>query len=143
VQVLASASSQRPDGTWVGQFRLGIKSADMEAVVSTLERLGRVTGRQLNGLGLGDLSRIAPDTVGSVALTLAEPSAINPSPDQAGGTLRGRLRAALEALYDSLGLIVYGLIVLAPWLIVIVLIAWLIARVRRARNPVVAATSNS
>lgn len=133
VQVLHSASSQRTDGTWVGSFHLGVAAGDMESVVTQLGAIGRVISRQINGLGLGDLSQHDPSTLGTINLTLAEKSAIAPGPDKAGDSIRNHLRGALTALYTSLGLIAYGLIVLAPWLAIVLLLAWLLTRVRRRR----------
>jgi hypothetical protein len=131
VQVLGSASTQRTDGTWIGAFRLGIKAADMETVVSRLASLGRVERRQISGLGLGDLSRIDPTTLGVIELTLGEKSAIAPAPNRAGDSIRSRLRDALAGLYASLGMILYGLVVIAPWLILVLAAAALITRIRR------------
>ena len=128
VQVLGSTSQQRTDGTSYGTFRLGIKAADMEAVVSKLESLGRIESRQITGLGLGDLSQADPDALGVVELTLAEKAAISPEPRRAGDSLRERLREGLAGLYASLGLIVYGVILLAPWAVIVLLVAWLITR---------------
>ncbi|MHC4063189.1 MAG: DUF4349 domain-containing protein, partial [Planctomycetota bacterium] len=135
VQVLSSASNQRTDGTWIGAFRLGIKAADMDAVVSRLASLGRVESRQISGLGLGDLSRTDPDALGVIQLAIAEKSAISPAPDRAGDSIRSRLRDGLAGLYMSLGLIVYGLVVMAPWLIIVLAAAWLITRARRKSRP--------
>ncbi|HUU83824.1 MAG TPA: DUF4349 domain-containing protein [Phycisphaerae bacterium] len=133
VEVLESSSSQRNDGTWVGAFRLGVKAGDMEEAVAWMESLGKVLNRRITGLGLGDLSRIDPDALGTIGLALAEKSAISPEPDRAGASIRGRLRDGLAGLYTSLGLIVYGLVVFAPWLIIILLAAWAIMRLRRKR----------
>ena len=83
------------DGTSVGVFRLGIKAADMETVVSRLESLGRIASRQLTGLGLGGLSRADPNALGVIELTLAEKAAIAPEPNRAGDSIRGRLRNGL------------------------------------------------
>jgi hypothetical protein len=134
VQVLASDSEQRSDGTWVGGFRLGIKAGDMEQIVTQLEALGRVESRQIRGTGLGDLARIDPKSIGLVTLTLAEKAAIRPPVDQAGGAIRTQLRGALEGLYKSLGYILYGLVVLAPWLIIVLAIGWLTARAWKRRK---------
>jgi hypothetical protein len=134
LQVLNSSSKQRSDGSWSSSFRLGIKAGEMEAVVRQFESLGRVTAREITGLGLGDLSQADPNSMGAMTLTLAEKAPINPGPDRAGGSIRTALRNALAGLYTSLGLIAYGLIVIAPWLVLIFLPAWLIVRLRRRRQ---------
>jgi hypothetical protein len=136
VQVLNSSSKQRPDGTWSGGFRLGIKAGDMDAVVARLESFGRVTSREITGIGLGDLSRSDPDALGVIELTLAEKRAINPEPDRAGNSIRSRLRDGLAGFYDSAGLIAYGLMAMAPWIIIVVLAAWVSLRLYRRRRPV-------
>ena len=134
VQVLASDSEQRSDGTWVGGFRLGIAASEMEQIVSQLESLGRVESRQIRGIGLGDLARVDPKSIGVVTLTLAEKAAIRPPVNRAGGAIRTQLRGALEGLYKSLGYILYGLIVLAPWIVIVTAIGWLTARAWRRRK---------
>ncbi len=134
VQVLASASNQRTDGSWAGTFRLGIKSSEIEVVISCLESLGRVASRQISGTGLGDLSRIDPNTIGVVSLTLGEKSAISPGPERSRDSIRNRLRDGLAGLYASLGLIAYGLIVMAPWLIIVAALAWVVTGVWRKRR---------
>ncbi len=132
--MLSATGNQRTDGTWVGQFRLGIKTARMESVISQLETVGRVESRQISGLFLGDLSRVDPEALGVIEFTLAEKGAIRPGPGKAGGTIRKWLRDAIEGLCESLGLIAYGLIILAPWLIVIFAVAWLVTRLLNRRK---------
>lgn len=134
VRVLSSSSEQRTDGSWSGYFRLGIASGEMDTVVTRLESLGRVVRRQISGIGLGDLSRTNPNAIGLVELTLAEKAAINPAPERAGDSLRAHLRDGLAGLYRSIGFIAYGMIVMAPWLILAVLLAWLLTRVWRRRQ---------
>ncbi len=58
-----------------------------------------------------------------------------PPTEQAGARIRDRLRDGLSGLYASLGLIVYGLVVMAPWLVLVVLAAWLFTRRLRKRRP--------
>jgi len=133
-QVLGSSSDQRADGTWRGAFQLGVKAGEMEEFVSRVELLGRVASRQITGLGLGDLSQADPDALGTISLALAEKSTIRPPPDRTGLSLRSRLRDGIGGLYNSLGLIAYGLMVIAPWLIIVVGLAWLVTRSRRKRS---------
>ncbi len=134
IQVLSSSSNQRTDGKWVGNFRLGIKSGQIESVLTRLRLLGRVASRHITGIGLGDLSRCSPDTLGVIDLTLGEKEALTPPPERMGGTLRNRLREGLAGFYASLGLIAYGLIVIAPWLIIVLLLAWVVMRIQRKRQ---------
>ena len=133
VQVIASGSAKRSDGTTTGQFRLGIKAADMETVVGRLESLGRVDARAIAGLGLGDLSTIDPSTVGVIDLSLHEKAAISPDPSRAGDSIRAHFTDGLAGLYRSAGLIVYGLMTMVPWVLVTGAALWIIARVFRKR----------
>jgi len=132
IQVLHSTSSQRGDGTWTSQFRLGVPGKDMEAFVSQLEGLGRMVSRQISGLGLGDLTRIDPNALGTIDLALAEKAALAPAPDQRTDSIRARVREGLSGFYESIGLIAYGLVVLFPWLILTTLVGWLTLRIGRA-----------
>lgn len=134
IQVLASSSSQRTDGTWVGRFNLGITASAMDAAVSELEKLGEVSQREIRGIGLGELSRIDPNALGVIQVVLAEKAALTPEPDRAGGSFRKYLRDGLAGLYESLGLIVYGLVVLAPWLVIALGAGWLITRAWKRRR---------
>lgn len=129
-----SWSNQRTDGSWTGQFELEVESGRMEKVVTMLSSLGRVSTRQMSGLGLGDLSKSDPKAMGQLHVTLAEKIALSPGPDRTAGALRRRLNDALGGLYDSFGLIIYGLIVMAPWLLIVVLLAWVMSRVLRRRQ---------
>ncbi len=131
LQVLAAGSDQRTDGTWIGGFRLGIRAAEMDAVVTRLEGLGLVRSRQISGLNLGDLTTIDPATIGVIEVTLAEKAAIAPPTEKAGGAFRQRVREALEGLWGSLGMIAYGLIVMLPWLLIGGAAIWVVARSRR------------
>jgi len=134
VQVLASGSEQRTDGTWVGGFRLGIRAGEMEKAVSELESLGRVLRREIQGLGLGDLARMDGDALGTIELTMGEKASMQPDPDRAAGSIRARLRDGLAGLYNALGLILYGIVALAPWLVVVLLLAWVLLKLwRRVR----------
>jgi hypothetical protein len=135
VQVLASASRQRTDGTSVGEFRLGIAVGHMESVVEKIAGLGRIEQRQIVGLGLGSLSKVDPKALGVIDIALFEKPTVAPPTEQAGGRIRDRLRDGLSGLYASLGLIVYGLVVMAPWLVLVVLVAWLCTRWLRKRRP--------
>jgi len=133
LQVLDSSSQQSHDGSWTAGFELGVEAKDMEAVVGRLESLGRVVSRNMQGIGLGSLSRTDPDALGHLGVQIAEKSAIAPAPQQAGQTVRTHLRDGLEGLYKSVGLIAYGLIVMGPWLAIAILLGWLISRTRARR----------
>ena len=96
--------------------------------------LGRVAARQISGLGLGDLSRIDPDALGVIELTLGEKSALTPAPSEASGSIRAKIREGLSGFYESIGLIAYGLVVLLPWLLLAGLLGWVVVRVNRRRR---------
>lgn len=131
LQVLGSSSTQRNDGTWMGHFRIGVTTSEMEDVVSAVEKLGRVTSRQVIGLGLGALSRMDKDALGVIELTLAEPAAMRPSPDRASGPIRKALSDGLAGLYASLALIVRAVITAAPWLVLAIAILFVLSRAKR------------
>jgi len=137
MQVLASNSSQRTDGTWIGQFQLGITASGIDTAVAELEKLGKVSSREIRGIGLGELSKIDANALGVLEIILAEKSAINPGAE--GNTIRSYLRDGLTGLYASLGLIAYGLVVMAPWLIIALIAGWLITRIWKRRKAAVCA----
>ena len=72
LQVLSSSSNRRPDGMWVGNFRLGIKADKMDEALAELEKLGRVKTRTGQGLGLGTLAKVDASVIGEVELVLEE-----------------------------------------------------------------------
>ncbi len=131
LQVLGSSSTQRNDGTWAGYFRIGVATSDMEDVVSAVEKLGRVTSRQVIGLGLGTLSRMDKDALGVIELTLTEPAAMRPSPDRASGPIRKAFSDGLAGLYSSLALIVRAVITAGPWLVMAMALLFVVSRARR------------
>lgn len=132
IQLLASNSSQRTDGTWVGQFQLGITASGIDTAVGDLEKLGKVSSREIRGIGLGELSKIDANALGVLEIILAEKAAINPGAE--GNTIRSYLRDGLSGLYASLGLIAYGLVVMAPWLVIAIVAGWFITRLWKRRK---------
>jgi hypothetical protein len=133
LQVIGANSRQQRDGTWIGQFRLGIKARVFDDTMTELSALGKVSSRELHGMGLGSSFHHDEDALGVVTLTLGEKAALAPEPDRAGGAFRRYLRDGLSGLWNSLGMITFGIIVMLPWLIVVVLVAWLIKRMRNRR----------
>ncbi len=135
LDVLGTSSNQSSDGTWKGQFRLGIKAAEIDAVIKQLLEIGPVTSQQLQGVGLGNLSRADTSAVAALNLVIAQKQAITPGPERTGGSVRQWLNDGLSALYTSIGLITYGLVVIAPWLILTIVVTWLLAKLlRRGKN---------
>ena len=134
LDVLGTSSNQSSDGTWKGQFRLGIKAADIDAIIKQLLEIGPVTSQQLQGVGLGNLSRVDTNAVAALDLVIAQKQAITPGPERTGGSVRQWLHDGLSALYTSVGLITYGLVVIAPWLILTIIITWLLAKLLRRRK---------
>ncbi|MCB9850184.1 MAG: DUF4349 domain-containing protein, partial [Phycisphaerales bacterium] len=132
IQVLTSSSSQRTDGTWAGRFKLGIRAAEIDEAVTALEQLGKIVSRDIQGVGLGELSHIDPNAVGVLDVVIAEKAALTPG-TESGDSFRKYLRDGVGGLYNSLGMIAYGLILMAPWLIIAAIIGWLIARLWRRR----------
>jgi hypothetical protein len=125
LQVQGSDSNQRPDGTWAGTFRLGIKAEKMDTVVGEIEKVGRVKSRQLQGLGLGDLSKTDPNVIGEVVLTLEEKPSITP---QEEGSFRSMLRDTFGGFLGSMGYIVRGFGMILPWALMLGLFVWLVSR---------------
>ncbi|HYF52063.1 MAG TPA: DUF4349 domain-containing protein [Planctomycetota bacterium] len=139
LQVLGSDSQQRADNTWAGSFRLGIRADKMDETVTSFEKLGRVKTRNLQGLGLGDLSKVDPSVFGEVVLFIEEKPALAP---QEEGAFRMMLRDTFGGFLHSMGLIVRGLGMILPWLLMGGLFIWIIWRyTRSAAAPVVTPTT--
>jgi hypothetical protein len=130
IHVLDSSSNQRSDGTWAGSFKLGIKADKMDAMVGLIEKLGRVKSRQLQGVGLGGLSKTDPNVVGEVALTLEEKLAFAPHEE---GAFRGMWRDTFGGFLDSMGIIIRGLGVILPWATLLGLFVWVLYRFTGSR----------
>ncbi|MFH0940199.1 MAG: DUF4349 domain-containing protein [Planctomycetota bacterium] len=128
LQVFGSDSQQRGDGTWTGKFRLGIKAEKMDTVVSLLEKYGHVKTRQIQGLGLGDLSKVDPNVIGEVVLVFAEKPSLAP---QEEGSFRLMLRDTFGGFLSSMGFVIRGFGMLLPWVILAGLVVWLISRFSR------------
>jgi hypothetical protein len=138
LQVLSSDSQQRPDGTWAASFRLGIKADKMDSVVGEIEKFGRVKDRQLQGLGLGDLSKVDPNVIGEVAVVLQEKPAIAP---QEEGSFRLMLRDTFGGFLTSMGYIVRGLGMILPWAAFAALIIGLIWKFTKRTEKTPASTT--
>ena len=134
LQVLDASSLQATDGTWVGRFRLGIRAGDLDDMVASFSRWGRVKTRQITGSGLGDLSPTNPQVLGVIDLVLGEKSALSPGVDRAHDSIRQKVRDALAGLYASIGFVIYGLLVLAPWIVLVLLAGWIALRLWRRRT---------
>jgi len=133
IQVLGSASNQRPDESWTGSFTLGVKAEKMDAAVSAIEKLGRVKVRELKGLGLGDLSKVDPNVIGQVTVVLEEKPNITP---QEEGAFRLLLRDTFGGFLTSMGYIIRGLGVILPWALILGVIVWFVVRVQRKKEAV-------
>jgi hypothetical protein len=130
LQVRGSESQQRSDGTWVGSFTIGIKAEKMDSVIGKVEKLGRVKSREVRGLGLGDLSRIDPNVVGEIAVTIQEAPTIAP---QEEGSFRLMMRDTFGGFLTSMGYVIRGLGMMLPWLLLVALIGGLIWRGTRPK----------
>ncbi|MBE7466978.1 MAG: DUF4349 domain-containing protein [Planctomycetes bacterium] len=135
LQVLGSDSQQQPDGAWAGVFRLGIKADKMDAVVTEFEKLGRVKTRNLQGLGLGDLSRVDPSVLGEVTVTLSERPKLTPHEE---GAFRLFMRDTFSGFLASISIIVRGFGFVLPWLLGAALVYLLLRRV--GKKPAAAVT---
>jgi hypothetical protein len=137
LQVLSADSQQRPDGTWSASFRLGIKADKMDSVVSDIEKFGRVKDRQLQGLGLGDLSKVDPNVIGEVAVVLQEKPALAP---QEEGSFRLMLRDTFGGFLTSMSYIIRGLGMILPWAAFAALIIGLIWKFTKRQEARASAT---
>ncbi len=122
--VLAANSAQLSDGTWSGDLRLTLPAGQMTAILDESQTLGEVYSRDVAGI----LPGRDADAPASVMIHLSERPALSPGGAGAGGTMRRYLRDGLEGLYESVGMIAYGLVVMVPWLLVVLLAVWLISR---------------
>ena len=52
-----------------------------------------------------------------MTITLAQPGPYSPSEDETSGSIRGAIRAAMETVYKSVAVILFGLIAVAPWVL--------------------------
>ncbi len=132
--VLQSGSEQRADGGVLGSFRIGVVVSRVDGFVKELEGLGRVVSQQVQGVGLGKLSQADPKALGVISVTIGEKATISPGPGMAGNSIRYWTREGLAALYASVGVIVYGMVVILPWLIVVVLVGVVVCKLWRRRK---------
>ncbi len=131
LHVSEADSRQRSDGSWTGAFKLSVKAEKMDAVIGQLEKLGRVKSRDVKGVGLGELSRVDPNVVGEIAVTIQEKPTIAP---QEEGSFRMLMRDTFGGFLTSMGYLIRGLGMMLPWLAVIAVLFGLIWRFTRGKK---------
>ena len=122
VQVQASSSRQEPNGATIGEFRLAIRAEAMEDTVARIEGIGTVSYREIDGLGLGNLSKVNPNAWGVIQIVFIQPPPTAPTQEQSTGKLQQAMRDGLKGLYSSLGMILYGVVVLLPWVVILLVV---------------------
>jgi len=131
-EVKDAKSASRNDGTWAGGFKLSVRADKMDELVRELEKLGSVKSRNIQGLGLGELSHIDPNVQGELIVNIEERSRTIPvEVDAAHSTLR----ETFGGLLTSLGIIVRGFGLMLPWLLLVALVYGIVRFMTRTPTP--------
>ncbi|MHC4915546.1 MAG: DUF4349 domain-containing protein [Planctomycetota bacterium] len=120
--------------TWM--LRIPVKSFD--GFVASVEDLGEIKSHEVQGLGESAKSLAAKDAYARVALTIYRPATITAHQK---GTIKGTIAAAFKTLGWLLGIILFGLIVVVPAMVAIVLVIKLAAFMLRPRRAAAAAAT--
>ncbi len=130
-QTMGVYTNQKSDGSMEQDWRLRVSVDRFEDFVNNICKLGHVRVRQVRGVGSGADEKPDPKALADVAVKLTQRSPYAPPEEETSGSIRHAVRSAWKHFYASIGVIVYGLIVIAPWLLVIVGVHFGVRRWRR------------
>ncbi|MGH7142974.1 MAG: DUF4349 domain-containing protein [Planctomycetota bacterium] len=70
--VVKEADSRQVGKQTVAAYTLAVHATQIDAAVAAIEKLGNVTLRQLQGIGLSDVAHVDPDLIGTLVVTIQE-----------------------------------------------------------------------
>ena len=120
----------RNDGSQeVWTLRIPVKTFD--AFVAAVEGVGEVKSHNVEGLGESAKALSAQNAFARVEIAIYRPETIT---SQQKGTIKGTITAAFKTLGWLLGIIIFGLIVVVPAMVAVVLVIKLAAFLLRPRR---------
>jgi len=124
-------TNQKADGATDQDWRFQVAVDQFDVFIAGVAELGRVRVKQVRDVGSATEEKPDPKALADVAVTLTQRSPFAPPEEETSGSIREAVRAAWKHFYASIALILYGLVVIAPWLAILLAIHVGAKRLRR------------
>jgi hypothetical protein len=129
VEIKASSFQRQPDGTEEAQLTLRLPLGKYPAFLATIEKAGKVDSLSVQRDDRPDQSATDDTAPAEIQLQLDNPPAIVPDNGGLWPTLRNTFGEGFAALFGSIRVIGVLLAFLAPWVVTLILCAWLGRRI--------------
>lgn len=134
-ETLSSHTSQNANGTVRQEWRVHVPVKQFVNFLGGLDKVGRIRNKQVSDIGSGADEQPDPDAMARIALTLVQERPLALSHDEGAGSLMQALGAGRRIFVKTLALTVMGIVVVAPWLLVIFILTMIWRRFRGKRMP--------
>jgi anti-sigma factor RsiW/glycine cleavage system regulatory protein len=129
VEVKASSFERQPDGTAVAQMTLRLPLGKYPAFLATLENSGKVESLSVRRADRPDQTQADDTAPAEIALQVHNQRAIVADNDGLWATLRRTFGEGFSALFGSVRVIGVLIAFLAPWVVTLILAAWIARRI--------------
>jgi anti-sigma factor RsiW len=129
VEVKASSFARQPDGTELAQMTLRLPMGKYPAFLETLKRAGKVESLSVQRDDCPDQTRLDDTAPAEITLQLHNQRALVADDNGLFATLRQTFGDGAGALFGSVRVIGVLLAFLAPWVVTLLLIAWIARRI--------------
>jgi anti-sigma factor RsiW len=129
VEIKSSSFQHDPDGTETAQMSFRLPMDKYPAFVETLKKLGKVESLTVNRNDRPDETRADGTAPAQIDLTLHNERDIVADDNGLWATLRGTFSEGAGALFGSVRFIGVAVAFLIPWLIALVIVAWIGRRI--------------
>jgi hypothetical protein len=129
VEVKSSSFQRQPDGTELAQMTFRMPMAKYSAFVETLKKLGKVESLSVARNDRPDQTRTDETAPAEISLQLHNQADLVADNEGLGATLRKTFGEGASALFGSVRVIGVVLAFTLPWLVTLVLLAWIGRRI--------------
>ena len=129
MEVKASSFARQPDGTELAQMTLRLPMGKYPAFLETLKRAGKVESLSVQRDDRPDQTRLDDTAPAEINLQLHNPRAIVADNNGLFATLRQTFGDGAGALFGSVRVIGVMIAFLAPWVVTLILVAWIARRI--------------
>jgi hypothetical protein len=129
VEIKSSSFQRQPDGTEQAQLTLRLPLGKYPAFLATLEKAGKVDALSVQRDDRPDQAAADDAAPAEIQLQLTNPAAIVPDNGGLWATLRNTFGEGFAALFGSIRVIGVAIAFLAPWVVMLILCAWIGRRI--------------
>jgi autotransporter-associated beta strand protein len=129
VEIKASSFQRQPDGTELAQMTFRLPMSKYPAFIETLKKLGKVESLTVNRQDRPDQARTDETAPAEITLSLHNQADIVTDNNGLWATLRNTFGDGVMALFGSVRVIGVIIAFIIPWLVALVVIAWIGRRI--------------